>query len=257
MELPTNPFKKSLAAGQRQLGFWQTFRDPLVTEVLCDAGFDWMVIDGEHSPNTITDVLAQLQVLGRSRTMPVVRLPWNDPVLFKMMLDLGALSMIVPYIQSADEARAAVASVRYPPAGIRGIGGATRAGRFGRIPDYLHRASEEICLLVQAETKDAIAVIEDIALVDGVDGVFIGPADLSASMGLIGQSGHADVQTLIAFAAKRLKAVGKPSGIIATNDDEIERYIDYGFQFIAVGVDAVILARAADTLAEKWTFAKK
>jgi 4-hydroxy-2-oxoheptanedioate aldolase len=197
-------------------------------------------------------VLAKLQAVERGAAMPVVRPAWNDAVLIKRALDIGAQSLLVPYVQNAEEARRAVEAVRYPPAGIRGVASASRASRYGRVTDYLKNADSEICLLVQVETRPALDLLEAIAKVDGVDGVFIGPSDLSASLGHVGNPQHPDVQKALEDAARRLKAVGKPPGILTGNEDEARRYIGWGYLFVAVGSDTGLLGRGADMLAKKF-----
>src|SRR5712692_10605019 len=213
-DMQRNLFKHAIAAGELQIGLWSSLASNIAAEIVSDAGFDWILFDTEHSPNEIPDLLAQLQAAARGTATPIVRPAWNDAVLIKRVLDLGAQSILVPYVQNAEEARRAVASVRYPPAGIRGVAAASRASRYGRVTDYLKKADAEICLLVQVETRSALAEIEAIALVEGVDGVFIGPSDLSASFGHIGNPQHDEVQTALEDGAKRLKAVGKPAGIL-------------------------------------------
>jgi 4-hydroxy-2-oxoheptanedioate aldolase len=182
----------------------------------------------------------------------MVRPPWNDMVMIKRVLDIGALSVLLPYVQNEEEARRAVASTRYPPKGLRGVTGSGRASAFGRVGDYLKRAEEELCVIVQAETRTALDNIEKIAGVDGVDGVFIGPSDMAASLGYIGQPGHPVVQAALKEAVDRLKKVGKPAGILTANEDEAKRYIDWGYLFVAVGSDVGLLTKNADGLAKRF-----
>ena len=190
MQIPSNVFKAALARGDAQLGLWLGLANPYSAEVVAGAGFDWLLIDGEHAPNTVPTILAQLQAIAPYPSHPVVRVPWNGPVIVKQVLDLGAQTLLVPYVQNVEEARAAVRAMRYPPEGIRGVAGTTRATRFGRIANYAKLAADELCLLVQIETQDALAQLEKIAAVDGVDGIFIGPADLAASLGIAGELGN-------------------------------------------------------------------
>src|SRR3954469_12739914 len=185
MELPRNTFKHALAAGKPQIGLWSSLSSNYSVELIAGAGFDWLLLDMEHSPNDLESLLAQLQAAAPYATHPVVRVPWNDMVTIKRVLDVGAQTLLVPYVSTADEARAAFSFTRYPPKGVRGVAGTTRATRFGRIKDYARRAHEEICLLVQVETQAALDNIEAICAVEGVDGVFVGPADLHASMGYV------------------------------------------------------------------------
>jgi 4-hydroxy-2-oxoheptanedioate aldolase len=252
MDLTRNAFKHALAKGQLQIGLWSSLCSNITAEILADSGFDWILLDTEHSPNEIPGLLSQLQALARGTATPIVRPAWNDTVLFKRILDIGAQALLVPFVQNPEEARRAVAATRYPPSGIRGTAGNARGSRFGRVSDYLKKANAEICLLVQVETREALEQIEAIAKVDGVDGVFIGPSDLAASLGHIGDMQHPVVQKAIEDAARRLKAVGKPAGILTANEDEARRYISWGYTFVAVGSDVGLLARNADALARKF-----
>lgn len=252
MELQRNEFKHAIAAGKLQIGLWMSLCSNIVTDIVADSGFDWMLLDTEHSPNELPDLLSQLQSVSRGTATPIVRPAWNDMVLIKRILDIGAQTILVPFVQNAEEAKRAVEATRYPPAGVRGITGSGRASRFGRVKDYLTKANSEICVLVQTETKAALKDLEKIASVDGVDGVFIGPADLSASFGQIGNPQHLEVQAAIQDAGKRLKAIGKPGGILTPNEEEARRYIEWGYTFVAVGADLGLIARGADTLAAKF-----
>jgi len=252
MELPRNAFKHAIAAGRLQIGLWSSLASSIAAELVADAGFDWILFDSEHSPNEVPGLLAQLQAAARGTASAIVRPAWNDAVLIKRVLDIGAQSILVPYVQNAEEARRAVAAVRYPPAGIRGVAAAARASRYGRVTDYLKKADSEICLLVQVETRSALDELDAIAAVDGVDGVFIGPSDLSASFGHIGNPQHEKVQAALRRSAERLKAVGKPAGILTLNEEEARRYIGWGYTFVAVGSDIGLLGRGADALAKKF-----
>jgi len=252
MDLPCNAFKHAIAAGELQIGLWSSLASNIAAEIVSDAGFDWILFDTEHSPNEIPDLLAQLQAAARGTATAIVRPAWNDAVLIKRVLDLGAQSVLVPYVQNAEEARRAVASVRYPPAGIRGVAAASRASRYGRVTDYLKKADGEICLLVQVETRAALEQLEAIAAVEGVDGVFIGPSDLSASFGHIGNPQHPDVQQALEDGVRRIRAVGKAAGILTLNEEEARRYIGWGYTFVAVGSDVGLLTRGADALAKRF-----
>jgi 4-hydroxy-2-oxoheptanedioate aldolase len=252
MELQRNAFKAALKDGRLQIGLWSSLCSNVAAEVIADSGFDWILIDTEHSPNEVPDVLAQLQACGRGTATPIVRPAWNDPVLIKRYLDIGATTLLIPFVQNAEEARRAVTACRYPPAGIRGVTTMGRGSRYGRVADYLKRADGEIGLLVQIETGAALDVLEEIAAVDGVDGVFIGPADLSASLGQIGNPSHPAVQEAMKGAVDRLRAVGKPAGILAPREDDARRYIEWGYTFVAVGTDIGLLARHADALAKQF-----
>jgi len=252
MDLPRNRFKHAIAAGQLQIGLWCSLCSNIAADIVRDSGFDWLVVDTEHSPNEIPDVLSQLQACEGGAATPIVRPAWNDIVLIKRCLDLGAQTLLVPYVQNPDEARRAVEAVRYPPAGVRGVAVASRASRYGRVTDYLKKANGEICLLVQVETRSAMEKLETIAAVEGVDGVFIGPSDLSASLGHIGNPAHPEVQKALEGCVHRLKAVGKPAGILSGNEEEVRRYIAWGYTFVAVGSDVALLGRGADALAKKY-----
>lgn len=253
MERSGNAFKTALSRGECQIGLWSSLCSNIATEVIADAGFDWILLDTEHTPNEVPGLLSQLQAMSRATATAIVRPAWNDAVLIKRILDIGALGLLVPYVQTAAEAEQAVAATRYPPRGVRGVAGSVRAARYGRVKDYLQSADAEICVLVQVETRAALERLEDIAAVDGVDGVFIGPSDLAASFGHIGKPQHEDVQIAIRDAADRLAAVGTPSGILCTAPDDARRYLDWGFSFVAVGSDLALLARGADALARSFS----
>ncbi len=249
MDPRRNRFKAALARGELQIGLWSSLCSNIVAEIIGDSGFDWILLDTEHSPNELPSLVVQMQAMAGGTATPIVRPAWNDPVLIKRILDAGAQALLLPFVQNAEEAANAVAATRYPPDGIRGITSSGRAARFGRVPNYLKTASEEICVLVQVETGEALAGIEAIASVDGIDGVFIGPADLSASLGHIGNPGHPEVQDAIKSAVDRLTSVGKPAGILTPNETEARRYIEWGYKFVAVGSDLGIMAKGADALA--------
>jgi len=251
-EFQKNAFKHALAEGKLQIGLWSSLCSNIAAEIISDSGFDWILLDTEHSPNEIPGLMQQLQAVSQGTATPIVRPAWNDPVLAKRCLDIGAQSLLFPYVQNAEEARSAVASTRYPPHGFRGVSAGARASRYGRVPGYLSKANDEICVLVQVETREALKELEAIAKVDGVDGVFIGPSDLAASLGHIGNPAHPEVQAAIKDAVTRLKAAGKPAGILTGNEDEARRYIEWGYLFVAVGVDVGLLAKNADALAKKF-----
>jgi 4-hydroxy-2-oxoheptanedioate aldolase len=252
MDNTRNAFKHALAAGQLQIGLWSSLCSNVAAEVIADSGFDWILLDTEHSPNEIPGLLSQMQAMTRGTATPVVRAAWNDVVLIKRILDIGAQSLLIPFVQNAEEAKRAVAAAYYPPAGIRGTAGSTRATRYGRVNNYLKRANEEICVLVQAETRAALDRLEDIAAVEGIDGVFIGPSDLAASLGHVGELQHPENQAAIEDAGRRLKKIGKAAGILSLNEDEARRYMSWGYTFVAVGADIGLLARGADALAKKF-----
>lgn len=252
MEMPRNRFKSAIKQGKLQIGLWNSLCSAFATDVIADSGFDWILLDTEHAPNEIPNVMAQLQALSTSTATPIVRPAWNDTVLLKRVLDIGAQAVLVPFVQNAEEAKRAVAACHYPPSGVRGVTGSGRASRFGRVKDYLKQANDEICILVQVETAEAIGHLEAIAAVPGIDGIFVGPADLAASMGHIGNSAHPDVQAAIQDVVTRLKKVGKPAGILTPNEAEADRYIEWGYTFVAVGSDLGLLSKNADALAKRF-----
>jgi 4-hydroxy-2-oxoheptanedioate aldolase len=225
---------------------------PVAAEILAGAGFDWIVIDGEHAPNDIVTLLPQLQAMRGGTAEPVFRVPWNEPVIIKRALDVGARSLLIPFVQNADEARKAVAATRYPPLGIRGVAVAPRANDYGRIQSYHRNAHLDTCVLVQLETKIALKEVEAVAAVEGVDGIFIGPSDLAAAVGPLGQTQQPQVQAAIADAARRIRAKGKSAGILTGNADDAEGLFDAGYNFVAVGSDVGVLARTAEALAARF-----
>jgi 4-hydroxy-2-oxoheptanedioate aldolase len=251
MELPTNKFKKALKEGKPQIGMWSSLSSHIVAEILAHAGFDWVLLDTEHSPNELPMVQSQLHAMTGGTATPVVRPAWNDMVLVKRYLDIGAQSLLLPYVQTAQEAQSAVRYTRYPQTGLRGVAGATRAAGYGRTQDYLKRAHEQLCVLVQVETRQAIANIEAIAGTEGVDGVFIGPNDLSADLGHLGNWQHPEVWKVMEDAAKRIRSAGKAPGILVGEADG-RRCLDMGYLFVAVGADTGMLVRGADALAAKF-----
>ena len=253
MQLPENPFKRAIHAGTQQIGLWCAVPSNYVSEILAGAGFDWLVLDTEHAPNELPNVFNQLQSMVGYGTQPVVRVPWNDAVTLKRFLDIGTQSFLIPMVQDAEEARAAVAATRYPPDGIRGYAVASRATRFGRIGDYFTRYADEMCVLVQVETMEALEKVEEIAAVPGVDGIFIGPGDLSASMGLLHQPTHPRVVEAIEDGLKRITAAGNRGGVLVVGDEALaRRYMAAGSVFTAVGVDAALFARSSEALAKQY-----
>lgn len=244
-----NEFKQALAAGTPQVGLWLTVGSPTVTEIAAGAGYDWLLIDMEHSPNDLVDVLHHLRAAVGGTAEPAVRVPWNEPVQVKRLLDMGARTLMFPYVESAEEARRAVAATRYPPHGMRGFAGTSRATDYGRIANYAAHAAEDICVLVQIETPAALAAIPDIAAVEGVDGIFIGPNDLAANMGHLADAGAPAVRSAIADAVARIKAAGKAPGILDFNEERAKQLFAAGCVFIAVNGDAGILAREMGRIA--------
>lgn len=257
--LPINHFKQALRAGRAQIGLWSTIPSPYICELIGGAGYDWVLLDTEHTPTDVPLMLAQLQAVAAAQPAPatlpthaVVRPAWNDPVLIKRYLDIGAQTLLLPFVQNAQEAQAAVRAIRYAPAGIRGMGGSTRASNFGRTADYVARAGEELCLLVQVETAEALEQIEAIADIEGVDGIFIGPADLSASLGYPGQARHPVVDKAIDDAIRRIRACGKAPGILMVDAQRARECLDLGAQFVAVALDTVLLRDGLDAAATRF-----
>ena len=252
MKLPENRFKHAIREGRQQIGLWCSLPGGFAAELLAGSGFDWLLLDTEHSPGDPLTVLEQLQAVAPYDVSPIVRPASNDTVLIKRFLDMGAQTLLVPYVQSAQEARAAVAAMHYAPQGVRGVAGTTRATRFGRVEGYHKRASEELCLLVQVETQESLNALEDIAAVDGVDGVFVGPGDLAASLGYPGQLMHPAVVAAVEDAIKRIRACGKPAGILTPDNAFAARCIELGTVFTAVGSDLGVLARGTEKLAAQF-----
>jgi 4-hydroxy-2-oxoheptanedioate aldolase len=250
--LPANAFKAALARGEQLIGVWCSLADPYSAEIVAGAGFDWLLLDTEHSHADVATVLSQLQAVAPYPCSPVVRPPANDPVVIKRLLDADAQSLLIPQVESAEEARAAVAATRYPPTGVRGVSALTRASRFGRVKDYAELAHTELCVLVQVESRHALEQIEQIAYVDGVDGIFIGPSDLAASLGHPGDPNAPSVTEAVEAAIGRVRAADKPLGVLTTNPAFARRCIDLGTTITAVGVDVGLLARGADALARSF-----
>lgn len=253
MQLPENPFKRAIQAGRLQLGLWSILSSHVTVEILAGAGFDWLVLDTEHAPNELPMVYSQLQAAAAGGSAhPVVRVPWNDMVAIKRFLDIGAQTLLIPYVETERQALDAVSYTRYPPRGVRGYSAAPRASRFGRVLDYALGCEEELCVLVQVETRLGLDSLEAIARVDGVDGVFIGPGDLSAALGHVGNPRHPEVQAAIEDAIARVRACGKPVGILTADEALARRYVELGCVFTAVGSDLGILARGAERLAARF-----
>ena len=258
MHTPLNTFKQAMAAGDVKLGLWLALADGYAAEICAGTGFDWLLFDGEHAPNDLRSVLAQLQAVasatqnlphGVPAPHPVVRVPTGDAVLIKQYLDIGAQTILVPMVDTAEQAAHMAQAMRYPPQGIRGMGSAlARASRWQAFPNYLHEANDQVCLLVQAETVEAMKNLDAIAATPGVDGVFIGPADLSASMGHVGNPGHPEVQAMIENGIARIRKAGKAPGILSTNKAQGDKWLAAGAQFVAVGADTMLLHAAAKHL---------
>lgn len=252
MEMPHNALMSALLEGRPQIGLWSAFPTHDTVEVLAGSGFDWLLLDTEHAPVELHVVHAQLQAMTGGTASAVVRPAWNDAVLLKRFLDLGVQNFLVPMVQNAEEARRAVAATRYPPQGIRGVAVAIRANNFGRVKDYAHRANDQICVQVQIETRHALGNLEAIAAVPGVDGLFIGPSDLAADFGHLGNSAHPEVRAAIDAAIQRIRKAGKAPGILAPVEADARHWLEVGATFVAVGSDVGILARQSEALAEKF-----
>jgi 4-hydroxy-2-oxoheptanedioate aldolase len=252
MDIPTNKLKRALQEGQPQIGLWSSLSSHVTVEVIAGSGFDWLLLDTEHSPNELTMVHSQLQAMAGGTAAAVVRPAWNDPILFKRFLDIGVQSFLVPWVQNAGEAQRAVAATRYPPEGIRGVALTVRANRYGRVKDYVERVHGELCVVAQIETQLALGNLEAIAAVDGIDGLFIGPSDLAADMGHLGNRAHPDVRAAIDDGIARIVRTGKFAGILAPVEADARHWMELGCLFVAVGSDVGVLARQTESLAAKY-----
>jgi 2-dehydro-3-deoxyglucarate aldolase len=243
-----NTFRRSVSSGESLIGCWAALASPITTELLGMIGFDWLLLDAEHAPNDVLSLIPQLMALKDSRSAPVVRPPANDSVVIKRLLDGGFFNFLIPFVDSAANAERAVAATRYPPQGIRGVSVGQRGNRYGTVANYLDIANENICVIVQIESRTAVAAIDEILAVDGVDGVFVGPSDLAASYGYLGNANHPDVQQAIARVFERAAAAGKPSGILAPVQADAERYMSMGCTIVAVCADMGLLRNAAQAV---------
>lgn len=253
-----NRFKQAISTGRRQIGFWQALASPYSAEISAGAGFDWLLIDGEHAPNDIPLILAQLQAIAPYPVEPVVRLPIGETALVKQYLDIGARTLLIPMVEDGEQAAVMVRATRYPPHGVRGVGSAIgRASRWNRTPAYLDHAHEDICLLLQIESQAGLDNLEAIAAIDGVDGIFIGPSDLAAALGHLGDPAHADVQRVIEDGIARILASGKAAGILIADEALANLYLELGASFVAVGTDVTILARGAEALMRSFSTPSK
>jgi len=248
-----NRFRQDLLAGKTLIGCWSALSNPISTEVLGLAGFDWLLLDGEHAPNDISSFVVQLMALKGSKSAPVVRPPTNEPVIIKRLLDIGFANFLIPFVETQAQAELAVASTRYPPAGIRGVSVSHRGNMFGTVPDYLAQANDNISVMVQIESQQGIDNIDVIAAVDGVDNLFVGPSDLAAGLGHLGNAGHPEVQAAIKHILDRAKAHGKTSGILAPVEADARRYIEWGATFVAVGSDLGVFRTATQALCDRFT----
>jgi 4-hydroxy-2-oxoheptanedioate aldolase len=250
MQTKINTFKRALRERQ-QIGMFSTLGSNVLAELLAGCGFDWILLDTEHSPNDMPEVISQLQAMSAFEVNAIVRPAWSDMVLVKRYLDAGAQTLLFPCIGSAEEARQAVSFTRYAPHGVRGVSGSTRAASYGLNPEYLHTAQEQLCVLVQIESLDGLRNLEAIADVDGVDGVFVGPADLAAAMGHLGNGQHPEVQAAVDDAFRRLRAMGKPAGYLTLNEAEAAKRIAEGVEFVGVATDTSIITRGATSLLQR------
>ena len=251
MPAPRNEFKAALKNGVPQMGCWIGLADPYVAEISAQAGFDWLLIDGEHAPNDMRSIMTQLKTIEASASKPVVRLPIGETWMIKQALDIGAQSLLIPMVESVGQAEELVRAVHYPPRGNRGVGAAlARASRFNSIADYASTADDEICLLLQVENRAGLAALDGILELDGVDGVFIGPSDLAADMGYLGQTMHPEVVAAVTDALVRIKAAGKAPGILTLNRDFQKTCLDLGATFVATDIDVTIFANAMRKSAE-------
>lgn len=248
MPMPRNVFKHAIAEGRMQFGTWLMSGAPSTAEAMGCCGFDFLVVDMEHVPIELPQAVEILRTIAGTPASAVTRIPWNDMVMVKRALDGGAQTLMFPFVQDEHEAARAVAATRYPPAGVRGVAGVHRASRYGTVPDYQRQAAGELCVIVQIETIAALERLPAIAAVPGVDSIFIGPSDLSASMGHLGNAGHPDVQAKLAHAAAEAKRLGKPCGIVGANPEMVRRFLGYGYSWVALGSDMGLMT----TRAQEW-----
>jgi len=247
-----NSFKRRLLAGERLIGCWCSLANPITTEVLGVAGFDWILLDGEHSPNDVISFIPQLMALKDSVSAPIVRPSWNNPVELKRLLDGGFYNFLIPFIESADEAKRAVAATRYPPQGFRGVSVSQRSNKFGSVKDYFTGINDQICVMVQIESRKGVEAVAEIAQIDGIDGIFVGPSDLAAGFGHLGNANHPEVQAAMAQIVAAAKAAGKPIGILAPVEADARRYMEQGITFVAVGSDLGVFRSGTQALRDKY-----
>lgn len=250
MDIPANQFKQALRMNKPLFGLWQGIADTTCAEIGAGAGFDWLLIDGEHAPFDIKSIMAHLQAIAAYQIPAIVRPAEASPTLIKQLLDIGAQTLLIPMVENGEQAKQLVSAVRYPPQGNRGLGTSmARAAKWNRVADYIHQANDNICLIVQVETASALTKLSEIVAIDGVDAVFIGPSDLSASMGYPGQAEHPKVVAAIEQALKTIIQAGKHAGVLAMSKELIENYIAQGASFIGIGVDTSLLVKATQQLA--------
>ena len=257
MPAPVNRFKQILKEGRVQIGLWQALANPYTVEICAGAGYDWLLLDAEHAPNDIPLLVAQLQAMQGSASHPIIRPPVGETWIIKQLLDIGAQTLLIPMVESGAQAADLVKATRYPPHGVRGVGAAlARASRFNRIPDYLQTANDEICLLLQVESRAGLAALDEIAETEGVDGVFIGPADLAADMGFLGKPGAPDVQAEVEKALARIQSHGKAAGILTGDLALARRYVALGASFVAIGNDVTLFSTATSALLDSFNSAE-
>lgn len=247
-----NSFRRQLLGGDRLIGCWLSLGSPITTEVVGVAGFDWLLLDAEHAPNDVLSLIPQMMALKDSPSAPVVRPPWNDTVVIKRLLDAGCHNFLIPFVETADQARSAVAATRYPPLGVRGVSVSQRSNRYGSVPDYFAKINDEIAVVVQIESRAGVAAAAEIAAVDGVDGLFIGPSDLAAAYGHLGNANHPEVQQAIAQVHAAAQAAGKATGILSPAEADARRYLEMGMRFVAVGSDLGVLRMQSQALCDKY-----
>ena len=246
--LLSNPFKEALRKGEVQIGLWLSSTTSYMAEIAATSGYDWLLIDGEHAPNTVQDLYHQLQAIAPYASQPVIRPIEGSKALIKQVLDIGAQTLLIPMVDSAEQARQVVSSTRYPPLGERGVGASVaRAARWGRVEHYMAQSNASLCLLVQVESKTALDNLDEILDVDGIDGVFIGPADLSASLGYPDNAGHPEVQRIIEESIRRIRTAGKAAGFLAVDPAMAQKCLQWGANFVAVGVDTMLYSEALDS----------
>jgi 2-dehydro-3-deoxyglucarate aldolase len=247
-----NRFRQQLLARERLIGCWLSLGSPISTEVVGVAGFDWLLLDAEHAPNDVLSLIPQLMALKDSPSAPVVRPPWNDTVVIKRLLDAGCHNFLIPFVETAAQARAAVAATRYPPAGVRGVSVSQRSNRYGSVPDYFARVNEQIAVVMQIESRAGVAAAAEIAAIDGVDGLFIGPSDLAAAFGHLGNVNHPEVQAAITSVHNAAQAAGKATGILSPVEADARRYLESGMSLVAVGSDLGVLRMQTQALCDKY-----
>ena len=253
MELPINTFKKQFKKNEPLIGLWVGLANGYTAELAANAGFDWLLLDGEHAPNDLITLLSQLQAVAPYKSHPIIRPPIGDRAIIKQLLDIGVQTLLIPMVDTPEQAADLVKAIHYPPKGVRGVGSAlARASRWNSVPDYLHKAGDELCLLVQIETKEGLDNLEAIVNTDGIDGIFIGPADLSASLGHLGNPKHPEVQKVIEEAFACIKKAGKASGILMADRALARHYIKLGVNFIAVGTDTSVLMQSLSNLSAEF-----